>query len=206
MKKVIGLLILILVLVAVSGCTQQAKPAPVTTTVPTTVVSTVAATTVATTVETTAAPMDNSTAAVTPATNATAENVTTPEETSEVPTVTQAVTMSMTPSTAVTVVHIVNNTFSPAVLMVLPGTGITWKNDDQTIHSVKTIGDNAGMFNSGAIVNGGTFIYTFSESEGTYQYADGYNMNVTGTIIVQKGDTLVGRPTMVAMSEPTNST
>jgi|SRR5208337_2054218 len=197
MKKVIGLLILILVLVAVSGCTQQTKPAPVTTTVPTTV---------ATTVETTAAPMDNSTAAVTPATNATAENVTTPEETSEVPTVTQAVTMSMTPSTAVTVVHIVNNTFSPAVLMVLPGTGITWKNDDQTIHSVKTIGDNVGMFNSGAIVNGGTFIYTFSESEGTYQYADGYNMNVTGTIIVQKGDTLVGRPTMVAMSEPTNST
>jgi len=31
MKKVIGFLILMIVLVAVSGCTQQAKPAPVTT-------------------------------------------------------------------------------------------------------------------------------------------------------------------------------
>ena len=200
MKKVIGFLILILVLVAVSGCTQQTKTAPVTTTVPT-AVSTVVATTIATTVETTVAPTANSTAAVvTPAATAVAGNITTPEETAEVPTATQTVSMTMTPSTRDTVIHIVNNTYTPPVLVVLPGTGVTWKNDDTIIHSIKMTGDNAGMFKSGDIIPGATYMYTFSGKVGTYQYTDGYNTNMTGTVVLQNGADLFTSTTMVAMS------
>jgi plastocyanin len=186
MKKVIGFLILMIVLVAVSGCTQQTKTAPVTTAVPTTVPVT-EATTVATEVPTTEVPV--ATTEVTTAVTIEA-NVTAPADTAAVPTVTP--TMSMTPSTKVTVIHLANSTFTPSVLMVLPGTGITWVNDNNAIHSVKMIGDHAGMFNSGDLASGGRWGYTFSENEGTYQYADGYDLNATGTIIVKKGDSFVG--------------
>jgi plastocyanin len=185
MKKVIGFLILMIVLVAVSGCTQQTKTAPVTTAVPTTVPT--EATTVVTAVPTTEVPV--ATTEVTTEETVVA-NVTPQANTTAVPTVTP--TLSLTPSTKVTVVHLLNGTFTPSVLMVLPGTGITWVNDESAIHSVKIIGDHAGMFNSGDMASGGKWSYTFSESEGTYQYADGYNVNATGTIIVQKGNSLVG--------------
>jgi plastocyanin len=198
MKKVIGLFILIIVLVAVSGCTQQTKTAPVTTAAPT-AVPTTEATTVATAVPTT----EVVAATTVTATETTVANVTAPVDTTAAPTVTP--TLSMTPSTKVTTIHIVNGTFTPSVLMVLPGTGITWINDDHAIHSVKMIGDHQGMFNSGDIAGGATWGYTFGETEGTYQYTDGYNTNVTGTIIVKAGDILYGGPTEVATATTTNS-
>jgi plastocyanin len=205
MKKVIGLLILIIVLVAVSGCTQQTKTAPVTTAIPTTV-ETTEATTVATPAPTTEVPVATTEVLVAttevPAATTEVTNATAPAETTMVPTVTQTVSASMTPSTKVTVVHIVNNTFTPSVLMVLPGTGITWANDDNAIHSVKMIGDHKGMFNSGDIASGGKWGFTFSQNEGTYVYADGYNTNVTGTIIVKAGDVLYGGPTVLATATP----
>jgi plastocyanin len=200
MKKIIGFLILMIVLVAVSGCTQQTKTAPVTTAVPTTVLPT-EATTVATAVPTTEVPVAT-TEVVT--TETVVANVTAPANTTEVPTVTP--TLSMTPSTKVTVVHLVNGTFTPSVLMVLPGTGITWVNDESAIHSVKMIGDHAGMFNSGDMASGAKWSYTFSENEGTYQYADGYNVNATGTIIVKKGDAFVGNVVSSTPYVTSNST
>ena len=200
MKKVIGLLILILVLVAVSGCTQQAKPASVTTAIPTTV-QTVEATTIATPAPTTEVPVATTVVeTATEAANVTAMNVTT-----MAPTATQTVTMSMTPSTKITTVHMANGTFTPSVLMVLPGTGINWVNDDNTVHSVKMIGDHAGMFNSGDILAGGKWSFTFDQNEGTYQYADGYNANMTGTIIVKSGEVLYGGPTQVPTATATTS-
>ena len=56
MKKFIGLFILVIGLVMISGCTQPAQPAAVTTTVVTTVVPTVPHTTVANTVVPTVPP------------------------------------------------------------------------------------------------------------------------------------------------------
>ena len=200
MKKVIGLFILILVLVAVSGCTQQAKPAPVTTAIPTTV-QTMEATTVATVAPTTEVPVAT-TAVVTTTEGA---NVTAPAATTIVPTATQTVTMSMTPSTKVTIIHMANGTFTPSVLMVLPGTGITWVNDDNTVHSVKTTGSHTGMFNSGDISPGGKWGFSFSQNEGTFQYADGYNAGMTGTIIVKNGEILYGGPTVLPTATATNS-
>jgi plastocyanin len=196
MKKSIGFLILLIVLIAVCGCTQPAKTTPVTTTA-----TTVAPTPEATTVETTIVPTTEITIEATPvATSSPEANVTAPaaENTTVVETTAAAtttlITASMTPSTKVTVVHIANNTFTPSVLMVLPGTGITWVNDDSTVHSVKAIGDHAGKFNSGEIPKGVQWGYSFGAAEGTFEYADGLNKNITGVIIVKNGDLLVGNP------------
>ena len=193
MKKIIGLFILIMALAMVSGCTQ-----PATTTPATTVATTEVPAVVATTAEITAAPTEEATTIETPVETGTiVAEVTAPvEEITTAPVVTQAVTAAMTPSTKVTVIHIVNNSFSPATLMVLPGTGISWVNDDSTVHSVKTLGDTSPKFNSGDIAaKTGRWSYTFSEKEGTIHYADGYNLNVTGVIIVKKGESFAGMGT-----------
>jgi len=200
MKKIIGLFILIIALALVSGCTQQTTTTPVTT-----VVTTEVPTVIETTVETTVAPTKEAMIVETPVETSSIEaNVTAPVE--ETASVTQAITAAMTPSTKVTVIHIVNNSFSPVTLMVLPGTGITWVNDDSTVHSVKTIGDNSPKFNSGDIAaKTGRWSYTFSQKEGTIEYKDGYNLNMTGVIIVKKGESFagVGTPTTYMTSNAT---
>jgi plastocyanin len=185
MKKVIGLVLLLIVLVAVSGCTQQTKTVPATTTEPT-----VVATTVETPVETTAPAPVETTAEVT--TEIPAQ--TTAAETAAVTTVPNA-TATVAPSitfSKVNVIHIVNNTFNHSTIMVLPGTGIIWINDDKTVHSVKMVGEHAGKFNSGDIAPSAQWKYDFGDAEGTYQFADGYNLNVTGVVIIKKGDALYG--------------
>lgn len=198
MKRYLGVLILIIVLVAASGCTQQTKTTPATTTVPTempTEIPTVAATTI----ETTAAPMTTvTTVSTTVAETKVVATVTAPaasNATTVVTVPTTIVTAGMTPSTKITVVHISNNTFTPSPLMVLPGTRITWDNDDNTIHSVKAIGTYQGKFNSGEIASKGQWGYDFGENEGIFEYADGYNKNVTGIIIVKKGESFYGQGT-----------
>ena len=203
MKKIIGLFILIIALALVSGCTQ-----PTTTTPATTVATTEVPTVVETTVEETVAPTEEATLIETPVETGTiVANVTAPVEENVTATITApAITAAMTPSTKVTVIHIVNNSFSPATLMVLPGTGITWANDDSTVHSVKTIGDNSPKFNSGDIAaKTGRWSYTFSQKEGTIEYKDGYNLNMTGVIIVKKGESFagVGTPTTYMTSNAT---
>lgn len=194
MKKILGFLILVIALVAASGCTLPQSTAPVTTTIatetppaiPTVIETTVEATPVVTTepavVETT--PTLNETTPV--ATETTAEVTATK---------TAIVTAGMTPSTKVTVIHIANNSFTPSVLMVLPGTRITWVNSDNKVHSVKAVGASAGKFNSMDIAPTAQWGYDFSEKEGTFEYADGYNLDITGVVIVKKGESFVGMGT-----------
>jgi plastocyanin len=190
MKKIIGLLILIIVLAAVSGCTQPAKTTPVTTTV-TTELPTATPTPVETTVvQTTVAPTASATTEVTAVATTVAANVTAPTTA-----LTAVVTRTATPSTKITVVHIANGTFSPTPLTVLPGTRITWVNDDTGIHSVKAVGATKGKFNSMDIIPTAQWGYDFGEDEGTFEYADGYNLNVTGIIIIKKGESFVGMGT-----------
>jgi plastocyanin len=187
MKKIIGLLILIIVLVAISGCTQQAKTPPATTAAQTAV-----ATVVATPVETSAAPTTEVTTEVAaPVETGIVANVTAPAGNATAPAATQTVVPAVTFS-KVLIVQIANNTFSPATIMVLPGTRITWINDDTTVHSIKTIGESAGKFNSGDIAPAVQWGYDFGSDEGTFQYADGYNPNVTGVVIIKKGQVLYG--------------
>jgi plastocyanin len=95
----------------------------------------------------------------------------TPLQTTIITTVPLTVKGTLSPQTKiVTAIHIQNNTFVPQTLTVLPRTGITWINDDSYVQSVKSIGNNTGMFNSGDIIPGAQWSYTFNLREGSYEF------------------------------------
>lgn len=162
MKKCIGFVIFMIAFVCFTGCTQPAVPEAVTTP-PTTIP------TIVPTAELTLAPTTVPTTVVT--------------------TVLPVVTRTTSPSTKiVTTIHMRNNTFVPQELTVLPGTGITWINDDSAVHTVKTIGNATGMFNSGDIISGSQWSYTFGEREGRYEFTCSYHPEMKGTVIIKKAD------------------
>jgi len=180
MKKFIGLFVLVIVLAMISGCTQPAQPAAVTTPV---------ATVVPTVPPTEATPVPTMEPAP----------VATPQSTTAVATVVRTPIPVMTPSTRITTIYIRNNSFVPQELTILPGTGITWVNDDATVHAIKTTGNHKGMFNSGDFVKGTQWGYTFGANEGTFEIIDTYS-NSTSVIIVKKGESFVGNPTVLPTS------
>ena len=187
MKLLMGFIILLVALVAVTGCTQTASPSAQTTTettAPVTEVTTVA-TPVVTTMET-AAPVTTETLLAN-VTAAPVANVTAVPNVTTVATVAPAVTL--TPASGITTIHITSSGFTPQTDVVLPGTGISWVNDDNVSHSIATIGNNTGMINSGPIIPGGAFAYTFSQNSGTYVYALVENKTLPGTIIVKAPST-----------------
>jgi plastocyanin len=187
MKNFFGLCILVILLVAASGCTQPAKPATVTP-----VETTIAVTEVPTAIVT----MSPTVEITTTSTTAVITEPITPVMTTEI--TTKATTKPvMTPSTKVTTIYIRNNTFVPQELTVLPGTGITWINDDKTIHSIKTLPDSKFKFSSGDVVGGATFSYTYGDTEGTFGFIDTYT-NATGFIIIKKGESVMGAPAQTA--------
>jgi len=190
MKKFFGLFILVLVLASVSGCTQSTKTSATATTVPTTISATEVPTTIVTTEQTTT---------IIPVTPEVTVMTTTATETTAVTTVATP-TPASTPSTKITTIHIRNNSFVPAVLTVLPGTGITWVNDDSVSHIVKASGKSAGKFTSATMVSGARFGYTFGETQGTYEYMDPGFAGMNGTIIVANGAAVVGAPTVQPVS------
>jgi len=188
MKWFIGFFALLVALVMISGCTQPAQTAAPTTTVPTTVptteqvtVATPVPTTEATTVATTIPPTTVTTVATT--------------VTTQVPTttVTQNATAVVTPvktvtaASRITTIHITKTGFDPVLDVVLPGTQISWVNDDSVSHTVKAIGDNEGLFTSTEIIPTSQFSYAFGKKEGTYEYALGDQPTVKGKIVVQIG-------------------
>ncbi len=176
MKTYIGLFMLVMLLVAASGCTtQQATPAATATTLITTVAATEVPTVITTPLPTTIPKIVSATA--------------TSEVTTKVTTVATP-RPSMTASTKITTIHIRNNTFVPAELTVLPGTGITWINDDSVTHIVKATGDAKGKFTSTEMINGANFGYTFGETTGTYEFMDPNYPDMKGAIIVKKGESL----------------
>nr|WP_320162385.1 hypothetical protein [uncultured Methanoregula sp.] len=188
MKKFFGLCILVILLVAISGCTQQTQTTPATTP-PTTVATTIA------TMEPTAVPTTESTplpvaTIATVETTPVATNVTT-NVTAE-PTTLSTPRAALTPQTKITTVSMTNNTFTPKVLTVLPGTGITWRNDDTVVHAVKVAGKHAGMFNSGDIIPGSTWSYTFNQDIDTYDIVDPNFPQMNSTIVVKEGQSFSG--------------
>ena len=152
----LSLAILIAVALA-AGCTQYGTQAPVATTAPTPV---------PTQPPTPAA----SPSAIPPATTPTYTFTPQPYVTQE----------------TVTTVHIRNFSFVPATLTVLPGTQVTWINDDNTAHTVVATGTAAGMFQSRALMKGDTFPYTFA-SVGNYPYICSIHPDEKGTIVVKAG-------------------
>lgn len=178
MKKIIGLFILVIVLAMISGCTQPAQTANVTPPV----------TTVVTTVVPTASPTE-----ATPVPTLEPTAVATPEITTAIATTMTTVAKTTAPvetaSTKITRIYIRNNSFVPQELTVLPGTGLTWINDDATIHAIKTTGSHAGMFSSGDFGKGSEWGFDFGANEGTFEIIDTYS-NATCVIIVKKAPML----------------
>ncbi|HSB84607.1 MAG TPA: plastocyanin/azurin family copper-binding protein [Nitrosarchaeum sp.] len=70
--------------------------------------------------------------------------------------------------------------FSPSVIKVSSGTTVTWKNDDQIIHTVTDLGNS---FDSGFIQAGQTWNYKF-DSKNTYYYFCSIHPWMRGAIIV----------------------
>ncbi|MFA4849569.1 MAG: hypothetical protein WC626_07565 [Methanoregula sp.] len=176
MKKFIGLFIVMIALVLISGCTQPAQPAavitPVATSVPT--VPPTVPPTVATPVPT-----------VIPTT---------------VITVMSTPKITLVPQTKNTIFYMRNNTFVPTELTVLPGTGITWVNEDTVVHSVKITGTHTGMFNSGDIIPGGSSGNTFAD-EGVFEFISPDHPDMKGTIVVKAGASVEGAPPMQTPSK-----
>jgi plastocyanin len=192
MKRGSILCILVIVLAAACGCTQTQTqtPAPETTAAPVSptefpatipaAITTPEPATVQATVSITAAALEAATATITTATTR----------------------PSMTPSTKITTIHIRNNTFVPDQLTVLPGTGITWINDDSVAHVVKAIGDSQGKFTSSEMIRDAHFGYTFGEATGTFEFGDPAYPAMKGAIIVKKGDSVVGGSPIITASSP----
>ena len=159
MKKIIGFMILLVVFVACAACTQQVPPEPVTT-LPTTVPTPV------------------------PTTGMTPAPTTLP--TTVVTTVLPTATRTESPSTnLLTTIHMKNNSFVPAELIALPGSGITWINDDTTAHSLKMSFSDGG-FNTGDILPGVTMDLYFGKKEGTFNISCIYHPDMKGTVVIKK--------------------
>jgi plastocyanin len=185
MKWFIGFFVLLIALVAISGCTQTAQTTTPATTVPTTV-QTTEPVTVATPVPTTAATTVASTVAQTTATAVTTKIPVTTQTT--VASVTQNATATpektVTPATGVSTIHITSTGFTPQTDIVLKGMGISWINDDTVSHTIKTIGKHEGVFTSPEIIPHGQFAYDFG-NDGTFDYLLDNNPKLNGTIIVK---------------------
>jgi len=96
-----------------------------------------------------------------------------------------------TPQTTVTTVHISGFAFVPATLTVLPGTQITWVNDDDAPHTVTAVGSNQALFQSQTLRKGDEFQYTFG-SVGTVDYICSIHPSMHGKIVVKEGAGIVG--------------
>ena len=77
-------------------------------------------------------------------------------------------------------VYMRGSVYTPASLTVMPGIKVTWINDDNVTHTVTA---DDGSFNSGDIVAGSKFSFTFT-TLGTYNYHCGRHAGMTGTVFV----------------------
>ena len=80
-------------------------------------------------------------------------------------------------------VKVVINTsgYQPSTLEVKVGTVVTWTNSDSVAHTITS--DTSGIFDSGPMENGATFMFTFTRP-GTYAYHSSSDPTLKGAIIV----------------------
>jgi plastocyanin len=84
-----------------------------------------------------------------------------------------------------------DNAFVPQELIALPGSGITWINDDTTPHSLKMTAADSG-FNSGDIMPGAQWSYDFGKKEGTFNISCKYHPDMKGTVVIRKTSSIMG--------------
>ena len=86
-------------------------------------------------------------------------------------------------ATAPNAVTIDNFAFAPALLMIAPGTKVTWFNKDEEPHTV-TSADGGKTFKSEALDTDDKFSFTF-DKPGTYKYFCSIHPHMVGTIVVK---------------------
>lgn len=88
-------------------------------------------------------------------------------------------------------IQIDNFHYSPPTLVVAPGTTVTWKNEDNTPHSVR---EKDGKFKSAALDTDDTFSQSFT-APGEYEYFCSIHPYMTGKIVVKPpGRSPLARP------------
>ncbi len=71
--------------------------------------------------------------------------------------------------------------FQPSTLTVKAGATVTWTNQDDEPHTVKS---DTGIFKSGAMDTNESFSFKFDKA-GTYHFTCSIHPRMTGTIVVQ---------------------
>lgn len=94
---------------------------------------------------------------------------------------TPAVKATHTPSADASSILIANGHYRPKNLTVKSGTTLTWTNNDSAPQSVTS--DTPGVFDSGPISPGATFVYTFAKA-GVFPYHSTTASAVYGAITV----------------------
>lgn len=89
------------------------------------------------------------------------------------------------PQKQTNVIEIKDFSFKPSSINISQGTTVTWVNNDPAEHTVTS---SEGIFNSGNIVTGGMFNFTFSKP-GKYQYQCLIHPSMVGNVIVASGKT-----------------
>ena len=80
-------------------------------------------------------------------------------------------------------VTIDNFAFAPALLIVAPGTKVTWTNKDEEPHTVVSA-DGGQTFKSPALDTDDKFSFTFDKA-GTYKYFCSIHPRMVGTVVVK---------------------
>ncbi len=83
---------------------------------------------------------------------------------------------------AVARVTIQGYAFKPKIIIVAPGTTVTWTNKDSDIHTV--FSDTNAFTPSDDLSTGKSFTHTFKKT-GMYKYHCGQHAFMTGTVIVK---------------------
>ena|SRR5579883_1121431 len=102
-----------------------------------------------------------------------------------------------------------NNCFSPNPLTVAPGTTVTWKNTDKTMHVIcsgKVTDDECGkVFEDDSLKPGQTFQFTFANA-GTFDYFCSVHPWMTGQVIVGAAGSTPSTTTTVPNATTTTTT
>jgi plastocyanin len=130
---------------------------------------------------------------------------------------TSTASTSPTPSTAGTggmaAVSIKNYAFTPAKLVVRPGTTVTWTDNDAVPHTVTAVTAwsgtgtaKSGVFDSGTIQPGAQFTFTFNRA-GAYRYqcAIHYFMARMHGVVIVSATKAMGGSSVTGPSGPTPS-
>lgn len=82
----------------------------------------------------------------------------------------------------------ISKPYDPSPVRVKPGTAVTWKNNDSTLHTVTSGLPEQGavgtLFDSNVIAPGKTFTYTFNKA-GIFDYSCTLHPTMRGQVVVK---------------------